>query len=267
MGKCTCTSPAGRDLHFDYCPMSQPGYIRELEGQLRKQKRLNILDHNARVNAQDEVTALSSAARQLTTKYDEVVSLNAALEEQAKDHKNTIQHYQLRIKELKNKLELSQQSELSFIEQIAELEERLGLLQIGYDHKTTLLASCEIALGERDAKIVNMQEIVSRSNDRIDQLAKDLLDNDVTGKIRMHAELLRLRELVEQMKVDNAELIADNNDLRAEVANMPVCKGYIENKSVSLLVDSVFRNPFPFYISGKKTEHFCNAIYIDMLKE
>jgi len=48
-------------------------------------------------------------------------------------------------------------------EEIAALRESLGLLQIGHDHKATLLASCEIALGERDERIAALEKAIANA--------------------------------------------------------------------------------------------------------
>ena len=52
-------------------------------------------------------------------------------------------------------------------EEIAALRESLGLLKIGHDHKATLLASCEIALGERDEKISTLQSDLAAAREEI----------------------------------------------------------------------------------------------------
>lgn len=65
-------------------------------------------------------------------------------------------------------------------EEIAALRESLGLLQIGHDHKATLLASCEIALGERDEQIAVLQVERDRAREAlIEEWTEDFYEGSV----------------------------------------------------------------------------------------
>ena len=68
-------------------------------------------------------------------------------------------------------------------EEIAALRESLGLLQIGHDHKATLLASCEIALGERDEKISTLQSELAAAREEIASLVSLIKEYEFDGRV------------------------------------------------------------------------------------
>jgi hypothetical protein len=73
---------------------------------------------------------------------------------------------------------------MSAFDHIAELRNQLGLLRIAHDHKATLLASCEIALGARNETITALQA----ENAKLRKVVEDLvaLINDSHGVAGLH---------------------------------------------------------------------------------
>jgi len=104
----------------------------------------------------------------------------------------------------------------SLQEEIAALRESLGLLQIGHDHKATLLASCEIALGERDEKISTLQSDLAAAKERESDLHRLLRAQ--SGLIEeQRQEIARAREaLIKQWELVFTRSYSQNPIGRAE---------------------------------------------------
>jgi len=79
---------------------------------------------------------------------------------------------------------------------INDLIESAGLLRIAHDHKATLLASCETALGERNEKISALQA----ENAKLKKLNSQLVDKSNANTIanaRLDEENAKLRKVAD----------------------------------------------------------------------